>query len=348
MKGIVVKWFAQHYPDLYNQMKVCNHDHSNGGQNPFHLENDVLSHTMMVLDLAKNDINHIFAAVLHDLGKLYTRYEKDNGRVSFRDHENASMFKSIDILNHAKTEFDIDVLMILKMVAWHGTLWNKTPVPEKLKMIDACYGNQPEFLKELIEFVQADAYGREFCEQIQESEVAFLDSQFDHLNVYIPFNTKEFRPKRKLDAVFLVGVSGSGKSTYLEQNPVDDCQVISVDNHLSARKMNYDSIDYDRHIKKAYDSSMKDLLDAVNARQNIVVDMTNLSKQTRSNKLVKIPTTQYNHKAVIFLKGEKVTFDNLKKRDHKQLSPEIIARQIVQFELPNYDEFDEIEYVFSN
>ena len=349
IKKNVINWFETHYSDLHNQMVVCNHTHTSGRPNPYHLENGVWTHTMMVMDLAKNDINHIFAALLHDIGKISTRHEKDNGRVAFRYHENVSMFKSIDILNHAKTEFNVDILLALKLIAWHGSLWsrNRIPISESFKTIDACYGHQPEFLKELIEFVQADAYGRDYDKAVQQ-ELDFLDEQFGYLDMYIPYNTQTYKPHRNRDAVFLIGVSGSGKSTYLEKNPMDDCAVISVDNFFYDKKMGYDSVNYEKNIKKAHDASVQDLLQAVESRKNIVVDMTNLSAETRGKKLVKIPTTQYNHKAVVFLKGENLTAENMKKRDHKQLTSEIISKQITQFELPNYDEFDEIQYVFTN
>jgi predicted kinase len=349
MKQKVVEWFKKNYPDLHNQMIASDHTHSNGRKNPYHMEGDVFVHSMMVLDLAKDDINHIFAALLHDIGKVSTRHEKRDGKVAFRYHENVSMFKSIDILNHAKTEFNVDILLVLKLIAWHGTLWsrNKEPITNKLKTFDACYGHQPEFLKELIEFVQADAYGRDYADTVQ-TELDFLDTQFEYLQNYVPYNTQTFKPKRNLDAVFLIGVSGSGKSTYLDKNPLDDCKVVSVDNYFYSKHMGYDSVDYDKNIKKAHDASMQELLTAVESRKNIVIDMTNLSAETRGKKLVKIPTTQYNHKAVVFLKGEKTTMANLKKRDHKQLSEEIINKQITQFELPNFDEFDSIEYIFTN
>jgi hypothetical protein len=58
--------------------------------------------------------------------------------------------------------------------------------------------------------------------------------------------------------------------------------------------------------------------------------------------------TEMKQKVVVFLKGENLTTENMKKRDHKQLSEDIIAKQITQFELPNFDEFDSIEYVFVN
>lgn len=348
MKHKITEWFKKNYTDLYELMEICTHTHSNGSLNPYHCEETLKIHTEMVLDLVPNDKNFIFAALLHDIGKIQVRYEKENGRVAFYDHENVSMFNSIDILKHASKEFDIDILLVLQLVAWHGTLWNKTPANERVKEFDACYGHQPELFKNLIIFTEADAYGRIFAPE-KESEIDFLDSQFQFLKNYTPYNKQAFRQKQNLDAIFLIGVSGSGKSTYIEKNfDLTNFDLISVDKFFYSKKMGYDSVDYKKNIKKAHDQSIADLLNAVKNKRNIIVDMTNLTKEQRLTKLTKIPTTQYNHKAVVFLIGEKQLNKNLAKRDHKKLKHGIILKQIESFELPNYDEFDEIKYVFDN
>lgn len=348
LKKDILNWFVKNYPLIYQKMKDCSHTHSNGSINPFHQEGTIETHSLLVLDLANNDPNHIFAAILHDIGKINTRYEKENGKVAFYEHENVSMVKSIDILNHAVKEFKIDVLLVLQLVAWHGTLFNRIPIEKKIKTLDLCYGHQPELLKELIALVKADAYGREISPDFN-TELEYMECQFAHLDNYIPYNKQQFREKRDLDAVFLIGISGSGKSTYLSKHSeFSDFSIVSVDNFFYSKKMGYDSVDYKKNIKKAHDQSLKDLLEAVQKRKNILVDMTNLTKEQRLNKLTKIPTTQYNHKAVVFLVGEKQIKENLKKRDHKKLSESLIDHQMTQFELPNYDEFDEITYVFKN
>ena len=345
MKSLVKNWFKTNYPKIYHQMQDCFHVHSDGTPNPFHLENDVWTHTKMVMDLCKEDINHIFACLLHDIGKLNTRYEKSNGRVAFYYHENVSMVKSIDILKEASKTFDIDILLILQLIAWHGTLWNKSPVSEKIPTLNLQFGHQPELLKELIAFVEVDAYGRDFADEVQ-SDLDFIDDQFDHLNQFIPFNKQEFKEKRDREAVFMVGVSGSGKSTYIANNfDVRDYQVVSVDNYFYNKGGNVDYHNYKKHIKKAVAKAMDDLNSAVRNRKNILVDMTNLGKDLRGKKLVKIPSTQYNTRAVVFLSGEERIYDNLEKRGHRKLSKDIIEKQITQFELPNFDEFDHIEYL---
>jgi len=346
MKTTVLEWFKINYKQLYDQMDGCSHTHSNGNLNPFHLEGSILAHTMLVLDLTSNDINHIFAAVLHDIGKLYTRRETQTLRVSFRNHENVSMVKSIDILKHASTEFDIDILLILKLIAWHGTLWNKTSVKDKLKILDARYGQQHNFLKQLMLFTEADAYGREFSDEFSDS-VNFINDQFTHLSEYIPYNTQKFRKQKDLDAIFLIGLSGSGKSTYISTMNIENFEIISTDVYFEKNHRTYDSMDHKKHINKAFSKSINALECAVKDKKNIIVDMTNLTQEFRYNKLKRIPTTQYNHKAIVLLCGEKHLIQNLKKRDGKHLSCEIIDKQITRFELPNYDEFNEINYILT-
>ncbi len=343
MKEEIVNWFKSHYNIYYNLMKETTHDHSNGSLNPYHLEGDIWTHTMMVLDLVDDDINLIFAAILHDLGKVYTRVEKQTGRVAFLNHENVSMYKSIDILKEAKQKYNIDIILILQLIAWHGTLWNRVPIENKIKTLDLCYGHQPELLKRLIQFVEADAYGREFSETIVD-DIKFIDEQFQFLNNYIPYNKLEFQDKKELEIIMLIGVSGSGKSTWLSKKDLSKYSIISVDSYFDKKKMNYDSIDYNKNIDKAFQQSLIDLDNAVKTRKNIIIDMTNLTKEFRRKKLSKIPQNQYASKAVVFLNGEKSINENLRKRQGKRLSKDIIEKQISQFELPNYDEFDEIEF----
>ena len=66
----LVQWFYYNYPDLARDMSNTSHAAYPDRPNPFHLEGDVLTHTMMVCQNAKNlkKTNKI-AALLHDIGK---------------------------------------------------------------------------------------------------------------------------------------------------------------------------------------------------------------------------------------------------------------------------------------
>ena len=345
MKDIIFNWFKTNYNDLYNKMEEVTHNHSNGNKNPYHMEGSVLTHTKMVLDwLDSNDKNLIFACILHDIGKIYTRDEHID-KVHFKKHENISTYLSIDILKHAKKEFeDIDILKIIKLIAWHGTLWirrNANILDDVTKIIDYKYGHDIEFYQELVEFVEADACGRIY--QFKDDEDYILE-QFKFLTNYIPYDTTKYLKDKKCEVVMLIGLSGSGKSTYIENNDFKDYEIISVDNILSKSKLNYNSIDYKKNVKKAFDETMKNMLDYIKQEKNVLIDMTNLDKENRRRKLSKFPSTKYYKKAIVFLNGVENINKNLLKRTNKTIPKEVIEKQILTFELPNYDEFDEIEF----
>ena len=351
MKDKILNWFKKNYNEFYKQMEIITHDHSNGNKNPFHMEGTILVHTKMVLDWLEinendnNSINLIFAAILHDLGKIFTKKE-DESRAHFKKHENISTYLSIDILKMAKKDFpDIDIIKILKLIAWHGSLWVRKEhdnLEENLKILDYKYGHDLDFYKDLLKFVEADACGRIFKHKEDED---YILEQFKFLNNFIPYDKTKYIKEKISEVVLLVGLSGSGKSTYLSNNNFDNYEIISVDNILSKGKLNYNSIDYKKNVKKAFDQTMKDMLEAIKKDKNVIIDMTNLDKENRRRKLSKFPSTKYYKKAIVFLNGVENINKNLLKRTNKTIPKEVIEKQILTFELPNYDEFDEIEFI---
>jgi predicted kinase len=344
MHNKVKEWFYNNYPSIIEDLKNTDHHHSNGSLNPFHLEGDCHTHTMMVYDLIEGENPELyFAALLHDLGKISTRYEKDSGRVSFRDHENLSTVKSIDILKAASKEFNIDIVKVLQMIAWHGELWTKKDVDrqEYLKKINDKFGFSKEFYDDFVHFVKADALGRTMED---EDEILNIMEQMEFLENYIPFNSSEyFKHTPTKEVIFMVGISGSGKSTEVEK--YKGLRVISTDNYLAKGKLDYNSVDYAKNIKKAHDNSIRDIKDAVQKEENVIIDMTNLTKEQRRKKLSLFPTTKYLHRAVVFLNGEESIKRNLAKRPDKTIPQSVIERQMREFEFPGYDEFSKIEFI---
>lgn len=78
----LVKDFQLKYPKLCKAMQECSHHYSDTELNPFHLEGDVWSHTMMSCNQAVNqNKNTQIAALLHDIGKPFTRKENHEAAV---------------------------------------------------------------------------------------------------------------------------------------------------------------------------------------------------------------------------------------------------------------------------
>lgn len=83
---------------LCDAMKAC--DHGNDGTvNPYHLEGDVWTHTMLVYNQADStDKIELIMALCHDIGKVLTRKVKDDGKVTFYGHADASVQPTIDFV----------------------------------------------------------------------------------------------------------------------------------------------------------------------------------------------------------------------------------------------------------
>lgn len=102
---------------------------------------------------------------------------------------------------------------------------------------------------------------------------------------------------------------------------------------------------YEKVIEKFHIKALAEMKDYINNVDNVVIDMTNVSKEMRRKKMCQFPVTKYYKKAVVFLTGIEKLLEQNKKREGKNIPIEVINNQIMNFELPSYDEFDEIEYI---
>ena len=153
----LVNWFQIEYTELANAMKTSDHNAKNNEPNPYHLEDNVWSHTMMVCQEARNDnIIVKLVALFHDIGKPKARDEipfnkpKPNyngeARIShfsdeqkiveneretktiFRGHEGISAWMAIDPLKHLESLGVINeeqVNEVFKSISLHSNLFNR-------------------------------------------------------------------------------------------------------------------------------------------------------------------------------------------------------------------------------
>jgi len=77
----LVYWMQVNHTDLVNDMKMSNHNAAPDEPNPYHIEDSVWTHTMMVCLRAEIDSEEeynkipLITALLHDLGKPESRAE---------------------------------------------------------------------------------------------------------------------------------------------------------------------------------------------------------------------------------------------------------------------------------
>jgi predicted kinase len=354
-----IKEFQLKFPELVNEMKSCSHNYRQDRLNPYHLEGDVFTHTLMVYNelLRSPNICYIglLTGLLHDLGKLKTR-ELNEGRqrVSFLGHEGVSVYMAIDILN----KFNIpkeDIITIINIIALHG----KFPKGEDpFKSIRKDFMNKPHLILYWIQQLIADGNGR-LCEVKNVEPLIFNHILQD--TIYNPNRYHRNIKQKELSITLLVGPPNSGKSTYLSGIDLQDCVVISRDKYIENyigqevellngeskvlktynEVWDYLNIDKQQEIDSLVE---RDLIAAVQNNKNIYVDKTNMSKKSQNTTLSYV-NSKYNKNVVVFLIGYEILMKRNKNRIGKQIKESIIIDIMRKFHFPNFSMYDNISYV---
>lgn len=141
----------------------------------------------------------------------------------------------------------------------------------------------------------------------------------------------------------MIGVPGSGKSTWLAKQSFNwtNTVIISTDNIIeqraAAQGKTYSEV-FQNEIKSATAEMNSRLLAAIDARQNIIWDQTNLTKKSRKSKLSNIPQ-EYEKIAVFFPTPDKEELKRrLASRPGKTIPANIVLGMISQLETPTVDE----------
>lgn len=310
--------------------------------NRYHLEPNVGVHTEMVMakvnELYKDDPDYkvlILGAALHDIGKIITRTPSKNNpeKIHFLNHENAGVFFALDVLHDLDLNLSKqEIIDIIKIVAHHDIY--KFDLETLKKRYD--YRD----LKLLSKFSVVDALGR----------ITEVTKELPDLNIEA-YNRSNVDNRPVLEV--LVGLPGSGKSTYVYMN---DKAAISRDDILMRYGFKkYNQVEYSDIWRNLTDSDQKEIdslfndkfLRALQKNQNILIDKTNTSVKSRrrlftASSLVK----NYHKKAVVFLTPYTMILNRLEKRNTtgKVINKDVVDTMLKSFVMPTYDEFDSIEF----
>ena len=166
-EGVVIHrhivWFQQHYPHLHQELRLCNHNYDTQDLNPYHLESDCWSHTMMVCKIAElkqcGKVVQI-AALLHDIGKPFVRrINPHNHHVQFFGHEERSARMAEEILASMREEGMIESRekdKIVKLIEHHSFLHKGLEIA---RLLDT-FGGEIDFCIHLVELSRCDNLGR--------------------------------------------------------------------------------------------------------------------------------------------------------------------------------------------
>lgn len=155
--------------------------------------------------------------------------------------------------------------------------------------------------------------------------------------------------------IMLVGLPGSGKSTYIKQLLADklekDYVVLSTDDIITAwgvtKGLNYTQAFKKFNFKKAQSGFNAQFKQAKNNHRNIIVDRTNLTPKGRAKLLSQIPP-EYKTTAIVFEVAPEELQRRLKQRAEEtgKLIPDFVVTNMMEsYQPPTKSEFDVIKRV---
>ena len=153
----------------------------------------------------------------------------------------------------------------------------------------------------------------------------------------------------KSKVILLVGPPLSGKDTYLRIGIYSHYEIISRDDILMSLHKNdnyteaFSSVD-----QKMVDKILnKQIIDCVDKKKDVIINMTNLSKKSRQRHLSKFPSDYYEKIAIVFPKLDTKEYfsrnTERKEKENKFIPVSIIESMIHNWENVTTDEgFDKI------
>lgn len=329
----LVSWIQKEYPQIVKAMQESTHHYGEQHLNPYHLEGSVWGHVLMVAKQAEKGNQLVkIAALLHDIGKPACRTVKhETQRTRFFNHESMSAFMAIELMNDLKLT-DCEKTMIFNLIALH-TEFYKHDVPFLKKLLN----RQPELAANLYELAKADSSGR-FCnEEDQQYTKSIVKLQ--------PHIYKRNRIETPKLVTLMCGLPGSGKSTYIKEN-LGDVFVVSRDECLQSLEPDLSYTEaWTKVDQKEVDKLLQKRFKEAKQHDNVVVDMTHMSKKSRRRSLSHFGK-EYRKECVLILQSLPEIHLTNKNRCGKVIGEDVVDRMIKSFYPPMLDEFDDIKYIW--
>lgn len=348
-QGKYIRWIQEKHPEIVSLLKQTSHHYTdeNTGEvvlNEFHLEDDVWSHTCMVVRLAElfnAPDNVVIAALLHDVGKPYARFNNpETKKARFIGHEGVSFYTAINlVLEIAETKKDAEE--ILRIIAMHSVIFDhfRDSVTSKSikKLANKFSFNDRAFFEKLTIQVSADNEGRFFADNknFEEFVMPYFNEEF-----FSNFSVKQSYCGQPI-LHFLIGPQMTGK-TDLARTLTGEIlsRDVFIDEYCETFNCNKKELteEDNQAIEMEYEKKFNEL---VSKNKNIILDRSNMNRSTRS---------KFSHKADDYYKIAYIMAVDIhtifEKCETINMQKDDVIDKCKKFSFPAYDEVDEIRFIF--
>jgi len=347
---------------------------------PWHREDNVSVHTMMVVEefLARSPkvwtpawFAGACAALFHDVGKpkcLTWKFKEGRGDYkAFYGHEKESARIFIDMVVRTpqlKEIFDYMGDNTLFITAWmieHHLPWQIKDPKKRDALMKTCsryLGGVEVFTTLLL----SDTFGRISDDQDEKRLNAQIwvdefHAEFSGKKDYFAFLDREAVKiandddcNRKKVAYFLIGTSGSGKTTVRNQivaeeegHPVGQFSLDDLQHELYGEDygVSFQKSCQDKHFKaiakERFVSSIRE-----NKGNVYIHDNTSRTKRSRAMDIIELQNRGYYVIAVVMVTSLKTALERQYTRSDKCVPDDAVTAQFFSVELPSIGEFDDI------
>jgi len=361
--------FQRWNPSLVKPMRDCSHHAVAGDEiiNPWHMCDDVWSHTCMVyrhfLNLIGNETHnkHYFytgiAILCHDIGKVHTRKVKENGHVSFHSHPFAFIQETIDFIYYLKRKGLIEdieeaIYITTNLVSNHIDFHR-----EKSLLMKWEYANKDEnlFIANLLLNV-CDDHGR--ISYKGNRILTYEDFQCHFLSALsilddVRLNKISHNDKK---IVFLVGPPAAGKNTYLNNKSAVSFDDIRME--VYQRKNDIDGMDNITLYKKAFEYCNENKIDLtrllvkkakelLETEDVVYINNTNMGRKARRS-IINSLGRNYDYESIILANTTQDLVHRNYFREDKKIPLDVLDKMMKNYQIPTYKEgFSKIEVKFN-
>lgn len=381
--GILVKWLFENHMKLAERMRFtqCHvYDSHEVGKcivypNRWHLEEDVWSHTMMVLMNVEQflisegveftgkfceNTKVLLAALLHDIGKSETMHiNSDKHRINFMGHHAAGTLMAIDILhsyfgnkdNYPSSEpYDEHMIDILNLIAWHDHvnslgLSHESAETNKTLLMSGLLNTGA--IRRLLVLARADMLGAVRVER-NTAVIQAIDELLPEL-LDVSVQSQDFTfPHTMPVCEMLVGFPGSGKTTYRGKSDIKN--VVSFDDIVMTKcpGMTYNEA-FDMVNKKEVDKEVNaKITQFVDSSTSFLIDMTNLNEKVRLEKFRRVGN-EYFKLVTVFLPGYSTLLKRIGSRPGKKIPEVTLKHMFANFQMPFpvSTDYHKVQYVIN-